>query len=79
MKAEKRGGNSTKMATVKCTICGMEHYNYEALSKLFFLQGTSSMPGLLISTGMPPEFLDELAEGMRGAKKRMGERGNENE
>ena len=30
------------------------------------------MLGLLISQGMPPEFLDELAEGMRGAKRGMG-------
>ncbi|MCZ7406081.1 MAG: hypothetical protein O8C67_14290 [Candidatus Methanoperedens sp.] len=41
---------------------GMEHYNYEASAKMFFLQGATSMLGLLISAGMPPEFLDELAE-----------------
>ncbi len=52
---------------------GMEHYNYEALAKMFFLQGASSMLGLLISTGMPPPFLDDLEDAIRGAKKGMGE------
>jgi hypothetical protein len=54
MKAEKKGGNSIKMTTVKCTICGMD------------MDCPESMLGLLISTGMPPEFLDELAEGKKG-------------
>ncbi len=52
---------------------GMEHYNYEALSKMFFLQGATSMLGLLVSQGMPPPFLDDLGEAIRGAKRRMGE------
>lgn len=57
MKAEKRGGKSAKMLTVQCSICGMD------------MDCPESMIGLLISTGMPPEFLDELAEGMRGARR----------
>ncbi|MCX9012354.1 MAG: hypothetical protein OIN66_14710 [Candidatus Methanoperedens sp.] len=52
---------------------GMEHYNYEALAKMFFLQGASSMLGLLISTGMPPPFLDDLEEAIKEAKRGMGE------
>ena len=148
MKVEKRGGKSTKMLTVQCTVCGMdmdcpesmqsadrhfcarctdlmaeghepeelkmspddiaqhfercdevsmllmdltfdgywnkvqeqgmEHFDpeNESLARDCYLQGATSMLGLLISAGMPPEFLDELAEGMRGAKRRMGE-GNE--
>lgn len=47
--------------------------NNETLAKERCLRGATSMPGLLISAGMPPEFLDELAEGMRGAKRRMEE------
>lgn len=39
---------------------GMEHYNYEALSKMFFLQGASSM-------------LDDLMVAIRGAKKNFRE------
>ncbi len=31
------------------------------------------MLGLLISQGMPPEFLDELEEAIREAKRGMGE------
>lgn len=50
---------------------GIEHYNYEALSKMFFLQGVSSMPGLLVSTGMPPPMLDDVEEAIRGAKRGM--------
>ncbi|MFZ3060848.1 MAG: hypothetical protein WA102_14060 [Candidatus Methanoperedens sp.] len=52
---------------------GMEHYNYEASAKMFFLQGASSMPGVLISTGMPPEFLDEMEEAIREGKRGMEE------
>lgn len=52
---------------------GMEHYNYEALAKTFFLQGASSMLGLLISAGMPPPMLDDLEEAIKEAKRRMGE------
>ncbi len=52
---------------------GMEHYNYEALAKMFFLQGASSMPGGLISAGMPAPMLDDVEEAIRGAKKGMGE------
>jgi hypothetical protein len=47
--------------------------NNESLARDCYLQGATSMLGLLIRAGMPPEFLDELAEGMRGAKRRMGE------
>jgi len=50
--------------------------NHETTAKERYLQGASSMLGLLISQGMPPEFLDELEEGMRGAKRRMG-KGND--
>jgi hypothetical protein len=52
---------------------GMEHYNYEALAKMFFLQGVSSKLGLLISAGMPPPMLDDLEEAIRETKKRMGD------
>jgi len=52
---------------------GMEHFDNETLAKEFYLQGATSMLGLLVSAGMPPEFLDELAEGLREAKRRMGE------
>jgi hypothetical protein len=144
MMAEKRGGNSTKMVTVQCTICGMDmdrpesmlsaerhvcarctdlmaegcepeelnkspeniaqHFRRceevsillmdvdfdsywknvqeygmelfdpenESLARDCYLQGATSMLALLISAGMPPEFLDELEEGMRGAKRGMG-------
>ena len=51
----------------------MEHFDTETVARDCYLQGATSMLGLLISQGMPPEFLDELAEGMREAKKRMGE------
>lgn len=61
MKAERRGGNSTKMAKVRCTICGMG------------MDCPESMLGLLISTGMPPPFLDDLEEAIREAKRGMGE------
>jgi hypothetical protein len=47
--------------------------NNETLAKERYLQGATSMLWLLIGAGMPPEFLDELAEGIRGAKRRMGE------
>ncbi|VVB86505.1 Uncharacterised protein [uncultured archaeon] len=50
---------------------GMEHYNYEALAKTFFLQGASSMLGFLISRGMPPPMLDDLEEAIREGKKKM--------
>ncbi len=52
---------------------GVRNSYYERLAKESYLRGATSMLGLLISQGMPPEFLDELAEGMRGAKRRMGE------
>jgi hypothetical protein len=52
---------------------GMEHFDNETLARDCYLQGATSMLGLLVSQGMPPEFLDELAEGMRGAKRGMGE------
>jgi uncharacterized paraquat-inducible protein A len=48
---------------------GMEHYNYEALAKMFFLQGASSMLAFLISVGMPEPMLDDVMEAVRGAKK----------
>ena len=47
--------------------------NNETLAKECCPQGATSMLGLLVSAGMPPEFLDELAEGMRGAKRRTEE------
>ncbi len=47
--------------------------NYETYAKQSYLQGANSMLGLLISAWMPPEFLDELAEGIREAKRRMEE------
>ncbi len=50
---------------------GIEHFDNERLAKESYLRGATSMLGLLVSQGMPPEFLDELAEGMRGAKKTM--------
>jgi hypothetical protein len=50
-----------------------QHFENESLARDCYLQGATSMLGLLISAGMPPEFLDELAEGIRGAKRRMGE------
>ncbi len=54
---------------------GMEYFDpeNESLARDCYLQGATSMLALLISAGMPPEFLDELAEGMRGAKRGMGE------
>ncbi len=42
-------------------------------TKESYLRGATSMPWLLICQGMPPEFLDELAEGMGEAKRGMGE------
>ena len=51
---------------------GIEHFDNERLAKESYLRGATSMLGLLISQGMPPEFLDELAEGIRGAKRGMG-------
>lgn len=51
---------------------GIEHFDNERLAKQSYLRGATSMLGLLISAGMPPEFLDELAEGIRG-ERRMGE------
>lgn len=45
--------------------------NNERLPKERYLRGTTSMLGLLIS--VPPEFLDEMGEGMREAKKKMTE------
>jgi len=51
---------------------GIEHFDNERLAKESYLRGATSMLGLLISQGMPPEFLDELAEGIREAKRRMG-------
>ncbi len=34
--------------------------NNETLAKERYLQGATSMLGLLISAGMPPPFLDDL-------------------
>lgn len=45
----------------------------ESLAKDCYLQGAVSMLALLIRAGMPPEFLDDVEEGMREAKRRMGE------
>lgn len=67
----------------RCTDRLAEGYEPEELKKSFdpeneslardcYLQGASSMAALLISAGMPPEFLDEVGEGIRGAKRRMG-------
>ncbi len=47
--------------------------NNERLAKERCLQGSTSMLGFLVSRGMPPQMLDELAEGMRGAKRGLGE------
>jgi hypothetical protein len=47
---------------------GMEQIDNKPLAKECYLRGATSMPGLLISAGMPPEFLDELAEGMGEGK-----------
>jgi len=41
--------------------------NNERLAKELCPQGASSMLGLLVSVGMPPEFLEEVGEGMREA------------
>jgi hypothetical protein len=46
--------------------------NNETRAKERYLQGATSMLGLLISVGMPPPFLDELAEGIREAKRGKG-------
>jgi hypothetical protein len=40
--------------------------NNKTLAKERYLQGASSMLGLLISQGMPPEFLDGMGEGKKG-------------
>jgi hypothetical protein len=45
----------------------------ESFARDCYLQGAVSMLALLISAGMPPEFLDEVEEGMREVKRRMGE------
>ena len=37
-----------------------QHFDNESLARDCYLQGATSMLGLLISQGMPPEFLDEL-------------------
>jgi len=50
---------------------GIEHFNNEALAREFYIQGASTMLSLLISQGMPPPFLDDLEEAIRGAKRRM--------
>ncbi|MFU8767244.1 MAG: hypothetical protein ACNA7I_06225 [Candidatus Methanoperedens sp.] len=54
---------------------GMEYFDpeNESLARDCYLQGATSMLALLISAGMPPEFLDELGEGIREAKMRRGE------
>jgi len=41
--------------------------NNERLVKECYFQGATSMLGLLVSVGMPPEFLEEVGEGMREA------------
>ncbi len=61
MKVEKSGGKSTKMLTVACSICGMD------------MDCPESMPGLLISVGMPPPILEDVEEAIRWAKRGMGE------
>lgn len=48
---------------------GMEKINYEALAKEFYNRGAVSILLLMISQGMPPEFLDEMDEVLREAKK----------
>jgi hypothetical protein len=48
--------------------------NNETLAKECYLQGASSMLGLLISTGMPPPFLDDLEEAIWGAKRGEGKK-----
>jgi hypothetical protein len=53
---------------------GIEHFDNEMLVKEFYFQGASSMAALFISAGMPPEFLDELADGMKGAKNKVGDK-----
>ena len=53
---------------------GLEKINYEALAKEFYNRGAVSILLLMISQGMPPEFLDEMDEVLREAKKmRVGE------
>ena len=47
----------------------MEKLNYEALAKEFYKRGAVSILLLMISQGMPPEFLDEMDELLREAKK----------
>jgi len=46
----------------------------ESLARDCYLQGAVSMLALLTSAGMPPEFLDEVEEGMREAKRRRGDK-----
>ncbi|PWB54526.1 MAG: hypothetical protein C3F06_04285 [Candidatus Methanoperedenaceae archaeon] len=53
---------------------GLERINYEALAKDFYSRGAVSILLLMISQGMPPEFLDQMDEVLREAKKmRVGE------
>jgi len=48
---------------------GLEKINYEALAKEFYNRGAVSILLLMLSQGMPPEFLDEMEEALREAKK----------
>lgn len=44
----------------------------EELAREFYIHGASSMLGFLISTGMPPPFLDDLKKAIREGKRGMG-------
>jgi hypothetical protein len=54
--------------TTKTAEMVMNNFSYEGSTGEFCIHDASSMLGLLISTGMPPEFLDELAEGIKEAR-----------
>jgi hypothetical protein len=68
MMVEKRGGKTkdTRMVKFSFSICSRDigNDNCEALAKMFFLQGTSSKPGLLQkSAGMTPLILEGMGMG----------------
>ncbi|SNQ61192.1 hypothetical protein [Candidatus Methanoperedens nitratireducens] len=67
MKVAKKGGRakSSKMMTIQRSICDSD---MDCAAKELYPKGASSMLGLLISTGMPPSFLDDLEETIREAK-----------
>lgn len=48
---------------------GLEGINYEGLAKDFYTRGAVLILLLMISQGMPPEFLDEIDDVLREAKK----------